>query len=112
IMSRPRQKKLAQALVENAITEKPKHIKEVLESVGYPISTAESQAKRVIEQKGVQEEIKTMVGALEAQGVTPIKIAEKINVLLNAEKKVRQIVKGELVTEYEEEDTNAIDKGI
>lgn len=111
-MATQRQKKLAKAIVENAVAEKPKTMGELVENSGYSKNTATKQLPAVVNQKGVQDEIKTMIGALKAQGITPVKIAEKINVLLNAEKKVRQIIRGELTTEYEEEDTNAIDKGI
>lgn len=113
-MARPRQKTLAKALVINELADKPKHIKEVLESVGYPTSTAESQAKRVIAQKGVQEEIKTMAQALEAQGINSIKIAEKIEVLLNAETPIykNNNETGEVEHVGDKPDYQAVDKGI
>lgn len=54
----------------------------------------------------------TLKSALQKQGVTPEKIAQKIDVLLEAQKVTRSYVKGDLVTEVIEEDHNAIDKGL
>jgi serine/threonine protein kinase HipA of HipAB toxin-antitoxin module len=59
-MPRVRQQRLAQAIVENIKADKPLPVTKLLESVGYPTSTAESQAKAVIEQKGVQEELERL----------------------------------------------------
>lgn len=54
----------------------------------------------------------TLKSALQKKGITPEKIADKINVLLDAEKVTRTYIKGELSTEVVEEDHNAIDKGL
>lgn len=59
-MATQRQKKLAKALVENAVAEKPITAKELLVNVGYAINTAEVKPKEIIEQKGVQEELVAM----------------------------------------------------
>lgn len=54
---RPRQQKLAKALIENVAKDKPLPIGQVLESVGYPHSTATTYPGDVINQKGVQNEL-------------------------------------------------------
>lgn len=54
----------------------------------------------------------TLKSALLKQGITPEKIAKKIDILLEAQKVTRTYIKGELATEIEEEDHTAIDKGL
>jgi hypothetical protein len=56
-MATQRQKKLAKAIVENAVAEKPKNAKELVLSSGYDINTATRQVPAVFEQKGVVEEL-------------------------------------------------------
>jgi hypothetical protein len=82
---RPRQRKLAKALVENAILDNPKTLGEVVESAGYP-ATAGLHPKKIIMQKGTQEALREMglKDALIKQGIDPHKIARKIDVLLEA----------------------------
>lgn len=59
-MATIRQKKLAEAIVENLSQAKPKNKKELLVSSGYSKNTSESSANDIIEQKGVQEELKIL----------------------------------------------------
>ena len=63
-----RQKKLANAIVENMAQQKPKNKKELVVSSGYSEISAESSAHLIIEQKGVQEALEdlgfTMEGAM------------------------------------------------
>lgn len=56
-MATLRQKELAKAIVDNAKSGSKKNKKELLASVGYPLSTATTYPQEVIEQKGVQEEL-------------------------------------------------------
>jgi hypothetical protein len=51
------QKKLAKAIVEDVDSPRPKEKKELLVSVGYRESTAESNAKIILEAKGTKEEL-------------------------------------------------------
>jgi len=51
------QKKLAKAIVEDVNSPRPKEKKELLVSVGYRESTAESNAKIILEAKGTKEEL-------------------------------------------------------
>lgn len=67
---------------------------------------------KVITSRIPDKVIKSLNDALEHKGITPDKIADKINTLLDAQKKVRTYIKGDLTSEYEEEDHQAIDKGI
>ncbi len=53
-----RQKKLAKALIDNAISNDPMNKGELLEKVGYAKNTAEAKPGEILEQKGVQEELK------------------------------------------------------
>lgn len=86
-------------------------------SVGYPISSAESQSSSIIEQKGVQAEIvkqtKSLREALLAQGIDEVMIAKKIGELLNA-KTITKIVSDNDETSIisETPDSTAIDKGL
>ena len=54
----------------------------------------------------------SMLDAALAAGITPAKVAEKINVLLDAEKIRKVMRQGETIIEESEEDKMAIDKGI
>lgn len=56
-MATLRQKKLANALVENSLADKPLNKKELLVSSGYSESSAEASAKVILDQKGVQQEL-------------------------------------------------------
>lgn len=53
-----------------------------------------------------------LIEALSQAGVTPEKIAKKVNTLLDAKIKVKTYKKGDLETEIEHVDHFAIDKGI
>jgi Flp pilus assembly CpaF family ATPase len=59
-MATQRQKKLAKAIVENAVAEKPKGIGQILENIGYSKNTAEAIPGEIIAAKGVQEELITL----------------------------------------------------
>lgn len=52
-----RQKRLAEALIENQKKAVPANKGELLVSVGYPLSTATTYPGQVLEQKGVKEEL-------------------------------------------------------
>lgn len=56
-MATLRQKKLAEAIVENAKTGNKKNKKDLLVSVGYATSVAEVKPQEILEQKGVREEL-------------------------------------------------------
>ncbi|MEK9208102.1 MAG: hypothetical protein AAB922_06450 [Patescibacteria group bacterium] len=59
-MSTLLQKELAQNIVKNAKSPKRKNKKDLLVSTGYAISTAESEARLILESKGVQGELKAL----------------------------------------------------
>ena len=59
-MATIRQKKLAKALVENLVLDKAINKKELLVSTGYATSTAESEASKIINSKGVVNELHRM----------------------------------------------------
>lgn len=59
-MSTDLQKKLAKELVNNLKSKKPKNKKDLLVSVGYDITTAETKPGEIIGQKGVQEELELL----------------------------------------------------
>lgn len=59
-MATERQRKLAKAIVENAVAKKPKNKKELLVSSGYSVISAEASPGVIIEQKGVQEELRIL----------------------------------------------------
>lgn len=105
----PRQTKAAHAVVKNLLSDKPKSVASVLESVGYG-SGLQNSPQRVMESEGMQTALKEigLQEALMKQGVTPEKIAEKIDVLLDAKKKTF-INNVEVGTE---DDFTAIDKGL
>lgn len=52
-----RQKKLAQAIVANLVTEKPRNKTQLLESSGYSTVSAKASAKDLMERPGVQKEL-------------------------------------------------------
>ena len=105
-MEKPKQKpttkqtKVAKAIVENLVVDKPESIGEILKNTGYG-KDAQNNPGRVIESEGVQTALKEvgLKTALTNAGVTPDKIAKKVNVLLDAKK-------------GEEDDYTAIDKGL
>lgn len=59
-MATQRQKKLAQAIIRNTQTADPLNTGQMLESVGYAKSVALHKPKEIIEQKGVQDELKNL----------------------------------------------------
>ena len=67
------------------------------------------RARKLLATTGV---ISDLINALEARGVEANMVAEKIQQLLMAKRKVRTIIKGDVVTEVEEIDASAIDKGL
>lgn len=73
------QEKLADEIVKNAKSKKPKNKKELLVSAGYDETTAEATPERIIEQKGVQE-------ALEVRGFTELNAKRVVEQILNSGK--------------------------
>ncbi len=59
-MSTLRQKKLAHNIVENLSRDNPLNKEELVISSGYAVKTAEGHAPDIIDQKGVQEELKAL----------------------------------------------------
>lgn len=59
-MATVRQKKLAKAIAENTLAVEPLNAGELLESVGYATSVAEGKPGEIIEQPGVQNELKKL----------------------------------------------------
>lgn len=59
-MSTLRQKKLAEAIVQNLHSEEPLNKQELVVSSGYSPTTADGHANQILEQKGVQEELKIL----------------------------------------------------
>lgn len=96
----PRQKKAAKEVVKNLLRDKPLSTGQVLENIGYSKGIAQTPSM-VLETVGFKEALSSigLKEALEAEGINPKKIAEKINVLLEA-------------TTEEGDDYNAIDKGL
>ena len=97
----PRQRKAAKAIVKNLLKDKPLPTGQVLKSVGYGFGL-ENSPQRVIEAEGFQVAL-AEIGLKEAlmnEGISPKRIAEKINVLLDA-------VDSEGIEDY-----TAIDKGL
>lgn len=111
----PRQRKAAQAIVENLLSKKPLPTGQVLESVGYSPQQAE-MPNRIVLSDGVQNALADtgLKSALLRQGINPDKIAEKIGVLLHATKPIQKFSHetGETELLGETPDYQAIDKGI
>lgn len=101
----PRQKKAAKAVVENALSDKPTSTGQVLKNVGYGTGL-QDQPKRVLESEGFKVALGEigLKKALQNAGIDSKKIAEKIDVLLNAGK--------ENADGKKEDDYTAIDKGL
>lgn len=59
-MATLRQKKLAKAIVKNLSAPDPLNKQELVVSSGYSPTTADGHANEIIEQKGVQEELKVL----------------------------------------------------
>lgn len=75
-MATLRQKKLAQAIIENTHKKKPANKAELLVSVGYSQKVATKKPQEIIEQKGVKIELEKLgFSALNAKSV----IAEIMN---------------------------------
>lgn len=100
-------------MVENMLKDKPLPTGQVLENVGYSQTLAE-QPSRIIEAPGFQEALAEtgLKNALIAKGITPEKIAEKIDVLLEAKKPIYEEVDGEMQHVGDEVDFTAVDKGL
>lgn len=56
-MSTIRQKKLANAIIENLVAKQPLNKGELVESVGYSVKSAEKKTNEIINSKGVQQEL-------------------------------------------------------
>ena len=95
----PRQRRGAKAIVENLLSDNPLPTGQVLESVSY--GKISKQPSRVLESEGFKTALAEtgLREALIAQGINPQKIAEKVDVLLNAKN-------------GEKDDYTAIDKGL
>lgn len=96
----PRQLKAAHSMIMNAISSKPLSTGQVLESVGYGSGLVHNP-HRVLRSEGFQVAMEEMglKEALNMEGVTPQKISQKINVLLDARN-------------GDQDDYQAIDKGL
>ncbi len=96
----PRQRKAAREIVKNLLSDEPKPTGQILEKIGYSKGVTETPNmvlgtegfKTALAETGLRE-------ALIAQGINPQKIAEKVDVLLNAKN-------------GEKDDYTAIDKGL
>lgn len=90
------EQKLAKEIVENLHRDKPKNKKELLVSAGYSEVTAEANPGRVIEQKGVQQELRKYGFNEEDAKAVVVEIMnskfEEGNVRLNAAKEVFKVV--------------------
>ncbi len=88
-------------MTKNLLSNSPKPIGQILEKIGYSQGVSETPSM-VTNSEGFQLALQEtgLKAALEKQGINPAKIAEKIDVLLNA-------VDKEGVQDY-----NAIDKGL
>ena len=102
----PRQRKAAIELVKNLISKKPKPTGQVIGNVGYNKGAIDNPGI-VLRSEGFKKAL-AEIGLKEAlinQGINPQKIAEKIDVLLNAkETNANGEIKGD--------DYTAIDKGL
>jgi len=111
----PRQRKAAREIVKNLLSEEPKPTGQILENIGYSKGVTETP-KMVLETEGFKTALAEtgLREALIAQGINPQKIAEKIGVLLNAEKKTfrNNVSSGEIEEVGVEPDYTAIDKGL
>jgi hypothetical protein len=100
--------------VENLLKDQPLPTGQVLESVGYGQIVQDPQ--RITESPGFQEALGAtgLRAALERQGINPKRIAEKIDILLNATKPIQKFSHetGETELLGETPDYQAIDKGI
>ena len=96
----PRQRKAAREIVKNLLSEEPKPTGQILENIGYSKGVTETP-KMVLETEGFKTALAEtgLREALIAQGINPQKIAEKIEVLLDAKN-------------GEKDDYTAIDKGL
>lgn len=81
----PRQRKAAREVVKNLLSKEPISTGQILENVGYSKGVTETP-KMVLETDGFKTALAEtgLRTALEAEGINPKKIAEKINVLLDA----------------------------
>lgn len=96
----PRQQKAAKAVVENLLKDQPLPTGQVLENIGYSKGITETP-QMVLGSEGFKNAL-SQIGLKEAlikQGINPEKIAEKINILLEA-------------TDDSKPDYTAIDKGL
>ena len=94
-----KQKEAVKILSENI----GKPIGEAMREAGYSKSTSETP-QRLTESKGFQQ--------LMDEYLPDELLAEKHKELLTAPKKVRHYIKGDLESEYEELDTQAVSKGL
>ena len=94
---------IKQKLVAEKIVENHGNISKTMEEVGYAKKTAKNP-KNLTESKGWQE--------LMDKYIPDSLLAKKHKELLTIPKKVRNFVKGEIESEYEELDSNAISKGL
>lgn len=87
--------------MQNLLKDKPVATGQVLENIGYSKGITETP-KMVLESEGFKQALAEtgLKKALEAEGINPKKIAEKINILLNA------------VDKEGTNDYTAIDKGL
>lgn len=96
----PRQRKAAREIVKNLLSDEPKPTGQILENIGYSKGVTETP-KMVLGTEGFKTALAEtgLREALIAQGINPQRIAEKVDVLLNAKN-------------GEKDDYTAIDKGL
>lgn len=70
-MATIRQKRVAKAIVENSIADKPITDIEILKSSNYSVSTSETKSTKIINSEGVQEELKVL-GFTEENAMTVV----------------------------------------
>jgi len=114
-MSTIKQQKVAQEVVKNLTSEANDNAQQMLEKAGYSETVTKSPGI-ILNSEGVQKEVEkikeTMLEAFERKGITPAKVADKVNALLEAQRVVRAYRNGELEFEMSREDYPAISKGI
>lgn len=111
----PKQRKAAQAIVKNLLSDAPQPESKVLANIGYSKGITETPSivtesvgfKQAIAESGLKQ-------ALIAQGIDAKKIAQKIDVLLNAKEQVfkNNNTTGKIELVGEKDDYTAIDKGL
>ena len=93
-------------------TGSPKEAAKIVGKIGSQGSKNIENSAAVMGTKRLKQVNLSILDAALKNGITPDKVAKKINNLLDAKKIVRQFKKGDLEYEYEEDNVKALDKGI